>query len=79
MVNDLHASNPSDRYGLSLPFTRTISESAAYKARGLLLLRALLCRLISSTTVGGPRDLDLRVGDDAAIPPPTLRTDPVPR
>lgn len=65
-------------YFCSLPFTRTISESAAYKARGLLLLRALLCRLISSWTVGGPRDLDLRAGD-AAILPATPRADPVPR
>lgn len=60
------------------PFTRTTSESGAYKARGLLLLRARLWRPMSSTTVGGPRDLDLLAGD-AATPPTILIPDPVPR
>lgn len=60
---------------LFVPFTRTISESGAYKARGLLLLRALLCRLTSSTTLDGPRDLDLRTGD--VVMPPAMTVVPV--
>lgn len=61
-----------------LPFTRTTSGSAAYRARGLLLLRALLWRPTSSTTVGGPRERDLRAGE-AVIVPAMARADPVPR
>lgn len=65
-----------ERVEISLPLFRTISLSGAYNALGRLLLRALLCLLMSSTkAVWGCRDRDLLIGDIMTAPP----TGPAPK